>query len=39
MSAVSAERMLGMVGNPALEPVGREVDALLAGVLESVSGS
>lgn len=33
VSAVSAEQMLGLVGNPALEPVGREVDALLAGVL------
>lgn len=37
VSAVSAEQMLGMVGNPALEPVAREVGALLARVLESVS--
>lgn len=37
VSAVSAEEMLGMVGNPALEPVGREVGVLLARVLESVS--
>ncbi len=36
VSAVSAERMLGMVGNPALEPVAREVGALLARVLERV---
>ena len=37
VSAVSAERMLGMVGNPDLEPVAREVGARLARVLESVS--
>ena len=37
VSAVSAEQMLGMVGNPALEPVAREVGALLARVLEKVS--
>jgi uncharacterized protein (DUF302 family) len=39
VSAVSAEQMLGLVGNPALEPVGREVGALLARVLRSVSGA
>lgn len=37
VSAVSAERMLGMVGNPALEPVAREVGERLARVLERVS--
>jgi uncharacterized protein (DUF302 family) len=39
VSAVSAERMLGMVGNPALEPVAREAGERLARVLESVSRS
>jgi uncharacterized protein (DUF302 family) len=39
VSAVSAERMLGMVGNPALEPVAREVGERLARVLESVGRS
>ena len=36
VSAVSAERMLGMVGNPALEPVAREAGERLGRVLESV---
>ena len=39
VSAVSAERMLGMVGNPALEPVAREAGERLARVLETVSRS
>lgn len=37
VSAVSAERMLGMVGNPALEPVAREVGERLGRVLEIMS--
>ena len=36
VSAVSAERMLGMVGNPAHEPVAREAGERLGRVLESV---
>lgn len=36
VSAVSAEQMLGMVGNPALEPVAREVGERLGRVLERV---
>lgn len=36
VSAVSAERMLGMVGNPGLEPVAREVGERLGRVLEQV---
>jgi len=36
VSAVSADRMLGMVGNPALEPVAREAGERLGRVLESV---
>ena len=37
VSAVSAEKMLGMVGNPRLEPVAREVGEKLGRVLERVS--
>ena len=36
VSAVSAEKMLGMVGNPGLEPVAREVGERLGRVLERV---
>ena len=36
VSAVSAEKMLGMVGNPGLEPVAREVGERLGKVLERV---
>lgn len=36
VSAVSAERMLGMVGNPGLESVAREVGEKLGRVLERV---
>lgn len=39
VSAVSAEQMLGTVGNPALEPVAREVGARLGRVLERVGRS
>jgi uncharacterized protein (DUF302 family) len=38
VSAVSAEQMLGMVGNPELEPVAREVGERLGRVLERVRG-
>lgn len=37
VSAVSAEKMLGMVGNPELEPVAHEAGERLARVLERVS--
>jgi uncharacterized protein (DUF302 family) len=36
VSAISAEKMLGMVGNPALEPVAREAGERLTRVLERV---
>ena len=36
VSAVSAEQMLGMVGNPDLEPVAREAGERLGRVLERV---
>ncbi len=36
VSAVAAERMLAMVGNPALEPVAREAGERLTRVLERV---
>ena len=38
VSAVSAERMLAMVGNPALEPVAREAGERLRRVLDRVAG-
>jgi len=37
VSAVSAEKMLGMVGNPGLEPVAREAGERLGRVLERVT--
>ena len=37
VSAVSAEKMLGMVGNPGLEEVAREAGERLARVLERVA--
>lgn len=37
VSAVSAEQMLGMVGNPRLEPVAREAGERLGRVLERVA--
>ena len=37
VSAVSAETMLGMVGNPGLEPVAREAGERLGRVLERVA--
>lgn len=37
VSAVSAEKMLGMVGNPRLAPVAREVGEKLGRVLERVT--
>ena len=37
VSAVSAEKMLGMVGNPGLEPVAREVGEKLGRVLERIA--
>jgi uncharacterized protein (DUF302 family) len=37
VSAVSSERMLGMVGNPALEPIAREVGARLERVLDQIA--
>lgn len=36
VSAVAADTMLGMVGNPALAPVAAEVDARLARVLTAI---
>jgi len=37
VAAVSAAAMLGVVGNPELAPVAREVDARLARVLEALA--
>ena len=37
VAAVSAAAMLGVVGNPALEAVARDVDARLARVLDAVA--
>lgn len=39
VSAVSAEAMLAMVGNPGLAPVAREAGARLDRVLQRVAGS
>lgn len=39
VSAVSAAAMLGVVGNPALDEVAREVDERLARVLDAVAGA
>ena len=38
VSSVSAEQMLGMVGNPSLAPVAREVGARLERVLGHIAG-
>ena len=38
VSSVSAEQMLGMVGNPALAPIAREVGARLERVLGHIAG-
>ena len=39
VSAVAAEAMLGLVGNPGLAPVAREAGARLDRVLQRVAGS
>jgi hypothetical protein len=38
LSAVAAEEMLGMVGNPALQPIAHEVAERLERVLQRVTG-
>lgn len=39
VSAVAASEMLGMVGNPALEPIAAEVSARLARVLAAIQAA